>query len=60
MLSKIKSSFPTENMQTQYSVLGNRIDLSFYDYKLAIKIDDNGCSDINIDYEIKRQRAIGQ
>ena len=27
-------------MEIQYSVLGYRIDLYFYDYKLAIKIDE--------------------
>ena len=32
-------------MQTQYSALGFRIDLYFYDYKLAIEIDKNGHSD---------------
>ena len=35
-----------------------RIDLYFHDYKRAIKIDENGHSDGNIDYEIKRQKAI--
>ena len=32
---KIKSSF-RKSMQTQYSVLSYMIDISFYDYKLAI------------------------
>ena len=41
-------------MQTQYKVLSYRIDLYFYDYKLATKTDQNGLSDRNIDYEIKR------
>ena len=40
-------------MQTQYSVLDDRIGLSFQDYKVAIEIDENGHSDKNIDYEIK-------
>ena len=30
-----------EDMQTQYKVLGYRIDLYFQDYKLAIEIDEN-------------------
>ena len=34
--------------------------LSFRDYKLAIEIDENVHSDKNIDYEIKRQKAIEQ
>ena len=32
----------------------------FHDYKHAIEIDENGHSDRNIDYEIKRQKAIEQ
>ena len=39
-------------MQTQYSVLGYRIDLCFQDNKLAIETDGNGHSDRNIEYEI--------
>ena len=35
------SSFEGGNMQTQYNVLSYRIDLYFYDYKLAIEIDKN-------------------
>ena len=57
---KIKSSFEEENMQTQYNVLGYTIDLYYHDYKLAIEIDSNGHSNRNIDYEIKRQKAIEQ
>ena len=61
MLTKIKCSFEGENIQTQYySVLGYRIDLYFLDYKLSIKIDENGHSNRNIDFEIKRQKAIEQ
>ena len=32
----------------------------FNDYKLAIEIDENVHSDRNIDYELKRQKAIEQ
>ena len=31
-----KKSFEGENTQTQYSVIGYRIDLYYHDYKLAI------------------------
>ena len=41
-------------------MLGYRIDLYFHDYKLAIEIDENGHSNRNIDYEIKRQKATEQ
>ena len=44
-------------METQCNVLSYRINLYFYDYKLATKIDENGHSNKNIDYEIKRQKA---
>ena len=37
-------------MQTQYNVLGYRIDLYLYDYELAIVIDENGHSDRNIQF----------
>ena len=47
-------------MQTQYSVLDDRIDLYFHDYKLIIEIDENGHYNRNIDYEIKRQKSIEQ
>ena len=50
-LSKIKSS-------CEYSVLGYRIDLYFHDYKITTDINGNGCKDRNIDFEIKRQKAI--
>ena len=45
-------------MQTQYSVLGYRIDLYFHKYKLAIEVDELGHSDRNINDEIERQRAL--
>ena len=47
-------------MQTQCNVLSDRIDLYFYDHKLAIELDENGHSDRNIDYEIKQQKTIEQ
>ena len=54
------SSFEEENIQTQNNVLNYRIDLYFHDHKLAIETDENGHSDRNIDYEIKKQKAIEQ
>ena len=45
-------------MQTQYSVLVYRIDLYFHYYKLAIETNEKSDSDRNIDYEIKKQKAI--
>ena len=45
-------------MQTQYSVLSYRIDLYFHKYKLAIKVDELGHADRNVNNEIERQRAL--
>ena len=42
----------------QNNVLAYRIDLYFHEYKLAIEIDENGHSNRNIDFKIKRQKAI--
>ena len=50
--------FEGENMQTQYSVLGSRVDLHFHDYKLAIEVDEKAHKDRNIDHEIQRQKAL--
>ena len=45
-------------MQTQYSVLGYKIDLYFHDYKLTIEVAEKGHKDRNMDHEIKRQKAL--
>ena len=55
VINSIKDAFEGENMQTQYTVLGYRIDLYFQKYKLAIEVDELGHNDRNIDYEIQRQ-----
>ena len=58
VLKSVMDAFEGENVQTQYSVLGYRIDLYFHEYQLAIEVDENGHEDImklrNIDHEIKR------
>ena len=58
VLESITDAFKGENIQTQYTVIGYKIDLCFHEYKLAIEIDESGHNDRNIDYKIKRQRAI--
>ena len=50
VFTKIMILFEGENMKTQYNVLDYRINLYFHDYKLAIKFDENGYSEKNIDY----------
>ena len=52
--TKLIGSFEGQNMLTQWNVLSYRVDLDFHDYELPIEIDENGHSDRNIDYEIKR------
>ena len=45
VLKSVMDVFEGETMQTQYSVLGYRIDLYFYYYKLAIEVDEKGHKD---------------
>ena len=58
VINSIKDAFKGEDMQSQYSVLGYRIDFYFHKYKLAIEVDELGHNDRNIDYEIQRQKAL--
>ena len=44
------TSFEGENMQSQYSILGYKIDLN---PKLAVEIYENNHDDRNIEYEKK-------
>ena len=58
MLESIKDPFEVEDMQTQYSALGYKIDLYFHKYKLAIEVDELDHNDRTIEYEIQRQKAV--
>ena len=61
IINSIKDTFEEENIQTQYNVLGYRIDLYFYEYKLAIEVDELGNINRNIrniNNEIERQKAL--
>ena len=49
-----------EKICKQYNVIGYTTELYFHDYKHGLEIDENVCSCGNIDYEIKRQKAIEQ
>ena len=57
MLTKITSSFKGENMQTEYMVLGYRVDLYFQDYKLSIEIDENRHSERSTDFSVKKTKS---
>ena len=58
VINSIKDVFEGEDMQTQYTVIGYRIDLYFHEYKLAIEVDELGHADRNVNNEIERQRAL--
>ena len=58
VLESIKDVFEGEDMQTQYSVIGYRVGVCFYEYKLPMEVDELGHNDRNIDYEIQRERVI--
>ena len=56
VISAIKDAFEREDMQTRYNVLSYSIDLYFHKYKLAIKFDELGHADRNINNEIESLR----
>ena len=58
VINSIKDAFEEEDMQTQYKVLGYRIDLYFHKHKLAIEVDELGHADRNLSNEIERQKAL--
>ena len=58
IINSIKAVFEGENIQTQYSVLGSRIDFYFNEYKLAVEVDELGHAGRNINNEIERQKAL--
>ena len=45
-------------MQTQYTVIGYRIDLYFHKHKLAIEGDELGPLNRNVNNEVKRQKTL--
>ena len=48
VLRSIKDAFEGGDMQTQYIVIGYRIDLYFHKHKLAIQVDELGHSNRNL------------
>ena len=57
IINSIKDVFEGQDMQTQYTIIGYRIDLYFHEYKLAIEIDELDHNDRNIDNEILRKKT---
>ena len=58
VINSIKDAFEGEDMQTQYTVIGYRIDLYFHKHKLAIEVDELGHADRNLSNEIERQKGL--
>ena len=58
IINSIKDAFEGEDKQTQYTVIGYRIDLYFHKYNLVIEVDELGQNDRNITYEIQRLQAL--
>ena len=58
VINSKKDSFEGENIQTQYGVLGYRIDLYFYNHKLEIEVDELGHADRNLSNENERQKVV--
>ena len=58
ILNSIKDAFEGEGMQTQYSILGYKIDLYFHKYKLGIEVDELGNADRDLSHEIERHKAL--
>ena len=54
IINSIKDTFEGGKVQTQYSVLGYRIDICFHEYKLAIDVDELGNTNRNINNGIER------
>ena len=57
-LSKIKVIFSAQEILFQHHLLSYYIDAYFPKYKLAIEVDEQGHNDRDIEYEIRRQKAI--
>ena len=58
VLRTIKDAFKGEDMQTQYTVIGYRVDLYFHKHKLVFEVNELGYDDRNLNNEIERQKAL--
>ena len=58
VLKSIKDAFEGEDMPTQQTVIGYRIDLYFHKNKLAIEVDELGHADRNLNNETERQKVL--
>ena len=58
VIESIRDTLKGEDIRFQYTFLGYRINLYFYEWKLAIEIDELVHNDRNTDFETKREREI--
>ena len=58
VLRSIKDEFEGEDMQTQYTGIGYRIDPYFHKLKLVIEVDELGNAHRNLNNQIERQKAL--
>ena len=58
VVTKIMASFKEKIMETQFYILGPKVDQYVHDYKLAVEVDEYVDSNRKIDNEIERQKAI--
>ena len=54
VLRLIKEAIEGEDIETQYTVIGYRIDLYFHKHKLAVEVDELGHADRNLNNDIER------
>ena len=58
VLKSVKDAFEVEDIQTQYTVIGYKIDLYFHKHKLAIEVDELGHVDRNLNNETEREKVL--
>ena len=58
VLKSTKDAFEGEDMETQYTTIGYRIDLYFHKHKLAFEFDELGHVERSLNNEIERQKAL--
>ena len=58
VINSIKDAFEGEDMQTQYTVIGYKIDLYFHEYKLAIEVEKLEHAGRIINNKIERKKAL--
>ena len=58
VLQATKDAFEGEGFKSQRSGPGNRIDLYFQKFKIAVEVDENGHSDRDNNYQTQREEIV--